>query len=112
MASANGPTVVIRTEPSPGPNAVCDTAHRQGVLIADSVSGLGLADGGGGTVHVSWPFGYSARLDGDRLALVDPEGRIVAHAGDVVGTAGGLGVDNDWGVCPPTSITVQPAPTS
>jgi hypothetical protein len=102
----------IRTLPSSAPDAPCLLALSGGPLVVDSVSGLGFLDPAGRPVHVSWPFGYSARWDGDRLALVDPHAQIVARVGDVVRMTGGYGpADEWWTVCHSQPITVLSTPS-
>src|SRR5258708_6825847 len=101
-----GPSpIALRTGASPGANDVCLAARGGGTLVVDPVSGLGVADTAGKVTHLYWPFGYTARLDADRIALVDRQGRIVAHLGDVIGMTGGFG-DVDWYACQLEPITV------
>jgi hypothetical protein len=78
-----------------------------GRLVVDPVSGLGVADTRGHVIHVYWPFGFTARPDGDRIALVDEQGRIVAHVGDVIGMVGGYGADDGWYACQFQPVTMQ-----
>lgn len=95
----------IWTSASLAPTDACRSALGGGILVADSRSGLGFSSGER-LIRVYWPFGYAARLEADRLALVDPEGQIVARVGDTIGTAGGYGADGEWIVCPASSIEV------
>lgn len=98
-ATAGPTTISIRTSASAGPNDACMDARGGGTLVEDPVSGLGFADLAGHVVHVFWPYGYAARPDGDRLALVDPSGQIIAHVGDMITTGGGYVGAGPWAVC-------------
>ena len=102
--------VAIRTLAPPGPNDICLLARGGGTLVVDPVSGLGVADTNGHVTHVYWPFGYSARRDGENIALLDREGRVVAHLGDVIGMTGGYGPDDDWAACQSQPITILATP--
>lgn len=102
--------MAIRTLPSPGPNDICLLARGGGTLVVDPGSGLGVADTTGRIIHVLWPFGYAARADGDRLALVDGRNRIAAHVGDVITMAGGFGSNDEWVACQAEPITVLSTP--
>ncbi len=92
-------TIPIWTLASLAPTDTCMQARGGGILVADPRSGLGFSRGER-LIHVYWPHGYAARLEADRLALVDPEGKVVARVGDTIGTAGGYGADGEWIVCP------------
>jgi hypothetical protein len=94
---AFGPRVALRT--SPVASQACMDALVSGVLARDARSGLGIATAGGGATAVEWPFGYSARDEGDRIALVDENGKVVAREGDQVEVGGGLGNDDVWFAC-------------
>jgi hypothetical protein len=72
-----------------------------GRLARNAGSGLGLISPGAPPVVVEWPFRYSAREEGGRIALVDETGTVVAHEGDFVQMGGGMGQMNIWYACGP-----------
>jgi hypothetical protein len=80
-----GCSVAIRTEERP--TDVCAMARVGGVLVADPVWGVGLANEGPSR-GVVWPAGYSARWDLDGVVLLGPGGGIVAREGDTIASAG------------------------
>ena len=77
-----------------------------GRLTQSPQAGLGITSSDGQDMPVEWPFGYTARDDGGRLALVDEAGRVVAHEGDEIMVGGGFGTDV-WHACGPVSIVVS-----
>ena len=74
-----------------------------GRLTRDPRSGLGLTTAGSPPVVVEWPFRYSAREEGGRVALLDETGKVVAQEGDMVQMGGGLGQMNIWFTCGPVA---------
>jgi hypothetical protein len=49
---------------------------------------------------ITWPAGYVAALDGDRLSVLDTSGRVVAREGDLVVLGGHLDGDGaGWAAC-------------
>jgi hypothetical protein len=97
-----------------GPSLACRDALGGGRLVADARSGLAVVDEEGEVTVVRWPFGYTARQEVGRIALVDPTGRTVARDGDTIRFAGGE-VAGTWHVCPWDSVVViepwsSPAP--
>ena len=84
-------------------NAICMDALMTGKLARDARTGLGVTGADGQQMAVEWPFGYSARNDGGRLALVDETGEIVAREGDSVQVGGGFG-NVVWHACGPVSV--------
>jgi hypothetical protein len=57
--------------------------------------------GSGDTVRVVWPSGFAAWRVGGRVVVADPWGNVVGRDGDVLDTlGGGLGVDDDFHICP------------
>ena len=62
-----------------------------GVLVADERWGIAVKVDAGQVVKVIWPYGYAARADGARLALIDAEhgDAVIAHEGDRVEVGGG-----------------------
>jgi hypothetical protein len=107
---APSPSVGFRilAQASPGPDSICLEGRKQGTLIESSASGLGLSVAGK-VLNVAWPFGFSARSQGGRVALVDADGSVVAFTGDRVEIAGGLGPDGIWSACPGGSVSVEPS---
>jgi hypothetical protein len=98
------PAPLLRTAQAPA--QVCDAALMFGTLTEHPQSGLGITSTDGQATPVEWPFGYTAREDLGRLALVDETGRVVAHAGDDVTVGGGFGTQF-WHACGPVSIVVS-----
>jgi hypothetical protein len=84
-------------------NAICMEALMTGKLARDARTGLGVTAANGQQMPVEWPFGYSARNDGGRLALVDETGVIVAREGDTVEVGGGFG-NVMWHACGPVTV--------
>jgi hypothetical protein len=109
--SSNLTSVALRTWPSMSPSDACMQALATGPLVLDPVSGLGLANPSGQVIHVQWPFGYTARQDAARLALVDPEGRIIAHVEDVISIGGGNIPDDTWIACPFERVRLVSTPS-
>jgi hypothetical protein len=86
------PTLVaLATQPPPPRHtpAPCMGALTIGVLVADDDWGIALAGGDGSVLPVVWAHGYSGRWDGNRLALVDGAGSVLAYVGDRVEVGGG-----------------------
>jgi hypothetical protein len=77
----------------------CPAALQPGVLVADGPASLGLRTGSGQTFRVQWPFGVGVRLDGDRLAIANAWGTVIAHEGDAVSLPGGTFDNATWDVC-------------
>jgi hypothetical protein len=88
--------VPLKTYPATG---VCDTASRRGTLVTDSASGVALEPSPSGHLTLLWPEGWSDRVNGDRIEVVDIGGSVVARVGDNVAISGGLGQDGTWAVC-------------
>lgn len=78
---------------------VCRLALGGGELARHPDSGLGVKNGFGDLRPIVWPFGYTARQDGDGAVLVDRAGDIVAWEGDLVQFGGGLNVDGVFAAC-------------
>lgn len=77
----------------------CMAAQAFGELVAHTQWGIALAvENEGSVVRVVWPHGYASRWEGDRLALVDGSGTVLAHAGDRVEVGGGY-VAGSWYAC-------------
>jgi len=72
------------------PSMACMQALITGILVPHAEWGMALqTPGTGELMHPIFPFGYSAVRDGDRLALLDAEGRLVARTGQLVQSSGG-----------------------
>ena len=100
--------LVLRTAAEPA--VACDAALTAGRLVSSRESGLALGPAGGGpTIPVTWPFGYSAGGFVGSLELRDETGRVLAREGDFVQVGGGMGGDDSWVACA-GSVAVIPAP--
>jgi hypothetical protein len=93
----------LRTAQAP-PQA-CMDALIVGKLVRHPASGLGIASPDGQLTAVEWPFGYSAREEGGRIALVDDRGQVIAREGDEISVGGGFGA-NLWHACGSVSVAV------
>ena len=73
------------------PADACMEALITGGLVAHEFWGLALqVPGTGELVRPIFPFGYTAVPDGDRIALLDDRGVLVAHSGDLIQSSGGF----------------------
>jgi hypothetical protein len=98
----------LRTASEAGPGCQLLTAA-EGILKADLVWGLGL-EGRGGFRGVVWPFGFTARRDGNGiLLLVDRDGNVLAREGDRIAMAAKGSDDGVTYVCDPPNIRVVDA---
>ncbi len=80
----------LRTQPEP--LSACMDALATGRLVADSRTGLGLADATGAVMPVEWPFGYASRREATGLVLLSG-----TEAGrDRRGARGRDRVDRGW----------------
>jgi hypothetical protein len=107
VVPADGAAVRIATasEPNPSPWNLCPTALGGGTLAPSPRSGLGF--GADGEIRdVLWPFGYTARRDGDTVLLIDDHGTFVARTGEHMAVGGGAIGDNTFFAC-----TVAPRAT-
>lgn len=95
--------VVLRTAPAPA--QACMDALIVGTLVRHPGSGLGIATPDGQVTAVEWPFGYRARDEGGRIALVDDRGLVVARERDEIHVGGGFGTQF-WHACGPVSVAV------
>lgn len=100
-APATAAQALIRSAPVQ-PDA-CMEALLGGTLARNAQSGLGV-NGEGEQMAVEWPFRYSARLEGGRMALLDETGRVVAREGDEITVGGGFG-NQFWHACGPVTVT-------
>ena len=92
--------------------AACMAALLTGTLVRHPQSGAGLTDTDGHVVAVIWPFGYVARDDGGRLAVVDGSGKLLAHEGDLVSVGGGFaGDERTWTGCGGITAAMTPGPS-
>jgi hypothetical protein len=102
-APTAAPAIAITT--APAANAMCMDALMTGKLARDVRTGLGVTASDGQQMAVEWPFGYSARADGGRLALVDETGEVVAREGDTIQVGGGFG-NVMWHACGPVTVAL------
>jgi hypothetical protein len=98
------PPFALRTAPAPA--QACMDALIGGTLVRHAASGLGIASDDGPVTTVEWPFGYTARDEAGRIALLDEGGRVVAHVGDEILVGGGFGTDV-WYACGPVSVVTE-----
>jgi hypothetical protein len=77
----------------------CAAAVAWGTLVKDDVLGVTLESDNGNRMKVVWPYGYFARRDGDRIALLDANGKVLPHTGDYVYLGGGELPDGSWDGC-------------
>jgi hypothetical protein len=98
-----------RTEGSP---LSCPEALIEGELVANDEWGIALEERlTGDIVKIVWPFGFAARQDGDRLALLNESGEVVAHVGDQVRMGGGQVGGSDmhtWWNCQGQVTVLEP----
>jgi hypothetical protein len=97
-----GATRLHITTESPSLPFVCAAAALSPARVSTSGDELILvAAETGNPINVVWPSGFAAwRLDG-RAVLADPWGHVVGREGDVLdGLGGGLGLGDDFHVCP------------
>ena len=81
------------------PTNECMAARMEGTLVRDPRSGLALRQTTGIVEQVIWPFGYSAREEGGRLAVLDATGTVLAYEGDQVAVGGGEIESGTWLAC-------------
>jgi hypothetical protein len=100
-------TIALRTaapEPAGTPQA-CMASVIEGILVRDAPSGIAIRDTQGVMRQVVWPYGYGARDDRGRLAVLDASGAAVAHEGDRVAIGGGaIESGRTWLGCGGTTI--------
>ncbi len=91
-ASGNGPppgdSVAVPTAPRPDGEG-CRLASITGTLVTHPVWVVAL-QGENEPQLVFWPRGWSARLTDEGADLLNRQGRVAAHTGDLVTAAGGL----------------------
>lgn len=98
-SSTGGVPVPSFSGPSTGPTSQgCRLALAAGTLVAEG-GALVLRATSGVTEAIEWPSGYSTRLQGGSLILVDPDGGIRARQGDFVQLGGGVGNDGVFHAC-------------
>jgi hypothetical protein len=104
-----GCTVNITTTRQGEARVPCVLEAGQGYLSPDGRTGLGLRIGTE-AYPVIWPVGFSARraLFGE-IALVGPDGAVVAHEGDLLVINGEFDRDDVFHACPDPNIMVLAA---
>jgi hypothetical protein len=94
---------VVLIKVAPAASQACMDALLGGVLAVNNQSGLGV-DTDGEKMPVEWPFGYSARMESGRIALLDEAGKVVARVGDEITVGGGFG-NQFWHACGGVTVT-------
>ena len=103
LALAVTACVAIETQP-PREGNECLLARVGGVVAVDPEVGVGLRDGDGVIHRTVWAFGFTAYRDLGGVRIVDDKGRIVAHEGDEIATAGFTDDDGVKHPCGPIEI--------
>lgn len=111
-ASTAGSTASSTASPTSEP---CMASVAYGTLLSKGGT-LDLKSETGETMAISWESGYTVRLDGGGLIVIDPLGKIVARQGDFVRVGGGFGngvFHACGGITPvPSSAIESPGPGS
>lgn len=97
VVPTTGRAIDLRTalEPTKG----CYAQWSSGRLAVDPRSGLGIVAPDGSVVDVTWPFGFTARLEPSGAVVIGGDGEIVAREGDLVGFTGGPLPDGSMLAC-------------
>jgi hypothetical protein len=100
---SNGAQVLLPTasqaiQSSPAP---CAAALIFGTLVPSDTTGVSLLDADTGQLRkIVFPNGYVGRRQGDRIAVVDASGAIIALTGDAVAIGGGeIDESGAWNAC-------------
>jgi hypothetical protein len=114
VETAPTPAVIPIATQGPPPDGLiaCRAALLSGTLVRDDRTGLAVAGvdvtgSGDDVVPVRWPSGWMA-LETVPVALVDADGRVVAHVGDHIAMGGGIDGPGDTWIACPTDIKVEP----
>lgn len=83
----------------------CYTSAANGELVVNFLGGGTqihdtTAMGGGHTLDVVWPVGYTSRWAGNQLEVLSPDGRVVATTGQSVWLPGGAIGPGVFYACP------------
>lgn len=110
--AAESPELTIIAVPTAPPSDACLDALVGGRLVESERWAIALQDTTGQVSKVLWPNGFRGVRDGARLALVDQDGRVVAHVGDTISSGGGFigpngDPDHTMLVCGPITV-IQP----
>ncbi|HEX2755540.1 MAG TPA: hypothetical protein VHM48_08755 [Candidatus Limnocylindrales bacterium] len=90
------PEPTIIAIPTSAAGGGCLDAPVGGRVITSQRWGIAIADETGRVSKLFWPNGVHGQMDGDRVALVDGSGRLVAHVGDTIRSGGGfIGANGD-----------------
>lgn len=95
---------------SPGPavplwagSDTCYLSNITGELVADPISGVAIIERHTGnpdrTTRLDWPGGYTARLSGSEVEVLDRRGVVVARTGTRMEIQGGYGLPRGFEVC-------------
>jgi hypothetical protein len=88
-ACGPGEPVALLTASTENPG--CYLANTTGMLIVDPEAGTAIVseDMAKTTVPVRWPAGYTGRMNGDQVEVLDSAGRVVTHTGQRIELLGG-----------------------
>ena len=93
---------------APVQQQTCDLALLAGSLERHPQTGLGIGLSDVQVTPVEWPFGYSARVEGTSMLLLDEKGTVVAREHDRVQVGGGMGgavgANEVWFACGGVSV--------
>lgn len=99
---------LVTGTPWPGtPSPECAASFLDTRLVEDAERGIS-GRSGDRTYRLVWPYGYTARAEGGRIAVVDYNGNVVAHSGDEVRIGGGFMGGDSFNACG----TIDPLPVS
>ena len=88
-ASPATPALVAIPTSDAVPGQACNGALLEGKLIAHPQWGLAVQNIGAEPLLVFWPHGWYRRDSGDHVELLDPDGEVIARAGDHISAGGG-----------------------
>ena len=97
LASAEPIALPTRPQPPGTTPEPCPASLTSGTLVSHPEWGIAL-DTQSGVIKVSWPYGYHGRMEGDRIALVNGAGAVLAYTGDKVWLGGGQ-ANGGWHAC-------------
>jgi hypothetical protein len=91
---------------TPGP---CPPGLVEGEIVSHPEWGVAIASSmlDEPVTKVIWPHGFTGRVEGDRIALINENGTVVGHVGDSVQLGGGEANPGEWNGC--GLLLVQPS---